>query len=389
MTEQDVLTATREMAATIRDRAAEAESLRRLPEGTVKELDAAGVFRLLQPRQYGGHAAEPVIFFDCLRNLARACGSTGWVAGVFGINAWLLALYDPQAQEDVWGADPEARISSSIAPIGQVTRVDGGYRISGRWGFSSGCEYASWVMLGGMVRNDEGQPVEMRHFLLPRADYQIDSVWDTVGLRGTGSNDIVVAETFVPTHRTLGAGQIGSRVRPGHAVNPEPVYRLPMGSMSTTSISAPIVGMAEAAYDGYLLATRDRIRVAGMTKAAEDPFAQVRIGRAASLIDAAWLQLTRNISELYDCAQRGEDPPMPLRTRLRRDQVLATERSVDAVDLLMDSAGGSAMRTGDNVVQRAWRDVHTGRGHVTNDPERALVLFGRNALGLDVSDPFL
>jgi 3-hydroxy-9,10-secoandrosta-1,3,5(10)-triene-9,17-dione monooxygenase len=147
--------------------------------------------------------------------------------------------------------------------------------------------------------------------------------------------------------------------------------------------------MAEAAYEAYRTAMQTRIRSSGGASRAEDPFAQVRAGRAASEIDAAWLQLSRNISDLYDCVKCGEQPPMRLRTRLRRDQVLATERAVTAVDLLMENAGGGAMRTGDNVLQRAWRDVHTGRGHATNDPEKALVLFGREAFGFDVSDPML
>ncbi|PRY44921.1 3-hydroxy-9,10-secoandrosta-1,3,5(10)-triene-9,17-dione monooxygenase oxygenase subunit [Umezawaea tangerina] len=389
MSEQDVLAAVRALAPAVRARAHEAEALCRVPDATIKELATVGLFRLVQPRLHGGLAADPAVFLDCIRELARACGSTGWVIGVFGCNTWQLSLYDPRAQEDVWGVDRDARICSSIAPVGQVARVEGGYRLNGRWGFSSGSDHADWVMLGGMVRDDDGKPVEMRHFLLPRTDYAVDRVWDTVGLRGTGSNDVVVENAFVPAHRTIGAEQIASRIRPGHAVNPEPLYRLPMGSVFTSTISTPIVGMAEAAYQGYLDATRDRIKVAGMSRAAEDPFTQARVGRAASDIDAAWLQLVRNISDLYDCAKRGEDPPMGLRTRLRRDQVLATERSVAAVDLLVESAGGGAMRTGDNVLQRAWRDVHNGRGHVANDPERALVLFGRNEFGFDVSDLML
>ena len=389
MSLEDVLSTVSGLAPAVRQRVPESESRRQIPDETIKELDSAGFFRLLQPRQYGGYAAEPVVFYECLRELARACSSTGWVAGVLGVNSWLLALYDPEAQQEVWKESPDARICSSLAPIGKVTSVAGGYHISGRWSFASGCDHASWTIVGGFIRDADGKPVEMRYFLLPRSDYEIDRTWDTVGLRGTGSNDIVVDDAFVAAHRTISTEQLAASVRPGHCVNAEPLYRLALGSVLTTGISAPIVGMAEAAYDGYVEATRDRIRVAGMSKVAEDPFAQVRIGRAASEIDAAWLQLTRNIAELYAYAERGEQPPMALRTRLRRDQVLATERSVGAVDLLMENSGGGAMRTGDNVVQRAWRDAHTARGHVTNDPERALVLFGRTVLGFEVQELML
>ncbi|MDV9170737.1 acyl-CoA dehydrogenase family protein [Streptomyces sp. W16] len=389
MSEQDVLAAVVRILPAIRERAAETEARCCVPEATIKELTETGFFRLLQPRLHGGLGADPVVFLDCVRQLGRACGSTGWVAGVLGVNAWQLALFAPRAQEDVWGPDRDARICVSLAPVGQVTQLADGYRLSGRWSFSSGSDHADWAMVGAIVRDGQGKPLEMRTFLLPGSDYRVDRVWDTVGLRGTGSNDLIVEDVFVPAHRTLGASQIADRNRPGHAVNPEPVYRLPLGSLFTSSISAPIVGMAEAAYEAYLTAMRARVRASGGGPVAEDPFAQVRAGRAASEIDAAWLQLSRNIADLHDWAGRGEQPPMRLRTRLRRDQVLATERAVTAVDLLMENAGGGAMRTGDNVLQRAWRDVHTGRGHITNDPEKALVLFGREAFGLDVSDPML
>ncbi|KUM95458.1 monooxygenase [Streptomyces yokosukanensis] len=389
MTEHEVLAAVRALAPAVRERATEAERLCRIPEATIKDLAAAGLFRLLQPRTHGGLAADPAVFYEALRELGRACGSTGWVAGVLGVNSWIVSQLGPRAQDDVWGSDPGARIASSQAPIGAVAPAEGGFWISGRWSFASGCDHAQWALLGGFLRDAGGAPREMRLFLLPRAAYTVDPVWDTVGLRGTGSNDIVVDHVFVPDHHTVAADRLGSATRPEQSA-PEPVFRLPMGPVLTTSIAAPIVGMAEAAYIGYLNAARERIRVTG-GKVADDPFAQVRIGRAGSEIDAAWLQLIHNVRELYDTTRRGEEPSLALRTRLRRDQVRATERAVYAVDLLMENAGGSALRNGshDNTLQRAWRDVHAGRGHVTNDPERSLALFGRQALGLDVHDPML
>ncbi|MFD9245679.1 acyl-CoA dehydrogenase family protein [Streptomyces sp. NPDC059556] len=226
----------------------------------------------------------------------------------------------------------------------------------------------------------------MRTFLVPRTEYRVDDVWDTVGLRGSGSNDVVVEDVFVPEHRALSFGPVTALEVPGHELNPEPLYRLPYAGVFTTTISTPIVGIAEGAFDAYTEATRQRIRVSYGQKVAEDPFAQVRIARAASDIDASWLQLTRNMGEMYGLAEQGAEIPMELRTRTRRDQVLATERAVAAVDLLMENSGGNAMRTGPGAVQRAWRDAHTGRGHAANDPERALVMYGQSALGIDIQD---
>ncbi|MEU3609622.1 3-hydroxy-9,10-secoandrosta-1,3,5(10)-triene-9,17-dione monooxygenase oxygenase subunit [Streptomyces sp. NPDC035033] len=382
----DVLAAVRDLAPGLRERAAEAEELRRVPDASVKELEDTGFFQLLQPRAFGGRAADPLVHYTAVKEIAKACGSTGWVASVLGVHPWHVALYDPRAQQEVWGEDPKARIASSYAPTGRATPVDGGFRLSGRWHFSSGCDHAAWALLGCLVPDADGNPVDMRTFLIPRTDYRVDDVWDTVGLRGTGSNDVVVDDVFVPEHRALGFGPVTALRVPGHEVNPEPLYRLPYAGVFTTTIATPIVGIAEGAYEAYAEATRERFRVSYGQKVADDPFAQVRIARAASDIDAAWLQLTRNMGELYAHAERGEELPMELRIRTRRDQVLATERAVAAVDLLMENAGGNAMRTGSGVVQRAWRDAHTGRGHAANDPERALVMYGQCALGIPVHD---
>ncbi|MEV7794278.1 3-hydroxy-9,10-secoandrosta-1,3,5(10)-triene-9,17-dione monooxygenase oxygenase subunit [Streptomyces sp. NPDC087512] len=383
---EDVLEAIRALAPTLRERAAEAEKLRRVPDTSIKELEDTGFFQLLQPKAFGGQAADPLVFYSAVKEIAKACGSTGWVASVVGVHPWHVALYDPRAQQEVWGEDPKTRIASSYAPTGEATPVDGGFRLSGRWHFSSGCDHAQWALLGCLVPDADGNPVDMRTFLIPRTEYRIDDVWDTVGLRGTGSNDVVVEDVFVPEHRALSFGPVTALKVPGHELNAEPLYRLPYAGVFTTTISTPIVGIAEGAFESYVEATKRRFRVSYGQKVAEDPFAQVRIARAAGDIDASWLQLTRNIGEMYDLARRGEELPTTLRTRTRRDQVLATERAVAALDLLMENAGGSAMRTGPSPVQRAWRDAHTGRGHAANDPERALLLFGQASLGLVIED---
>lgn len=388
MSEQ-VLEAVRALTPAIRERVGEAEQARKVPEATIKELADAGFFRLLQPKRYGGHEADPVVFYTAVKEIAQACGSTGWVASVVGVHAWQLSLFPAQAQDDVWGTDPDARISSSYAPTGKITPVEGGFRVSGRWSFSSGSDHADWVFLGGLIPGPDGIPVDMRTFLLPRADYRIDDVWNTVGLRGTGSNDIVVEDAFVPEHHTLSFNDTSALNCPGHEVNDNPLYRLPFAAVFSTTISTPVVGMAQGALDAYLKATRDRIRISyGGQKVAEDPHAQVRIATAASEIDAAWLQLTHNISEQLRAVTEGREPSLKLRLATRRDQVLATQRGIKAVDLLFENAGGRALAEG-NAIQRFWRDAHAGRVHAVNDPERALVMYGQGALGIEVTDVML
>ncbi|WP_455357292.1 3-hydroxy-9,10-secoandrosta-1,3,5(10)-triene-9,17-dione monooxygenase oxygenase subunit [Streptomyces sp. SYSU K217416] len=384
MSHDEVLAAVRGLAPVLRERAAEAEELRQVPDDSIKEIEETGFFRLMQPRAYGGYAADPVIFYEAVKEIARACGSTGWATSLLGVSPWHVALFAAEAQEEVWGENRTTRIASSYAPTGKVTPVDGGFRLSGRWRFCAGCDHAGWALLGGLVVGEDGVPADMRTFLVPKTEYAVDPVWDTVGLRGSGSHDIVVEDAFVPRHRALSFGPVIALRGPGQELNDEPLYRMPYAAVFSAAISTPIVGIADGAYASCIEATKQRFRVSYGQKVAEDPFAQVRIARAAGDIDASWLQLTHNIAELYALARRGGEIPMELRARARRDQVLATERAVAAVDLLMENAGGSAMRTGPDPVQRAWRDAHTGRGHAANEPERALMLFGRMSLGLDI-----
>jgi 3-hydroxy-9,10-secoandrosta-1,3,5(10)-triene-9,17-dione monooxygenase len=235
---------------------------------------------------------------------------------------------------------------------------------------------------------DEGTPVDFRTFLLPRADYEIDDVWDTIGLRGTGSNDIIVEDVFVPEHRTLSFMDTGRCYGPGQDVNTAPLYKLPFATVFCNTIAVPVLGMAQGAYDAYVGWTRDRVRASTGGKASDDTSNQLRIAEAAAKIDGAVLQIERNIDEMLALAAAGEKIPMPLRVRVRRDQVNGTGAGIAAVDRLFESAGGRALKTG-TPIQRFWRDAHAGRVHAINDPEKAQIMFGQFELGLKVQDAWL
>ncbi len=381
---QAVIAGVRDLLPVLRQRAQETEDGRVVPAESVKALTETGFFRLLQPARFGGHEADPITFLTAVRLIASACGSTGWVSSVVGVHPWQLALFPLRAQEDVWGTDPGTRMSSSYAPTGRAEAVAGGHRLTGRWSFSSGCDHATWVLLGGIVLDGDGQPVDFRTFLLPASDYTIDDVWDTVGLRGTGSNDIVVSGAFVPEHRSLSFNDVSRCACPGQEANPGPIYHIPFGSIFSYAITAPIIGMATGAYAAHVDYQRERVRASYVgQKASEDPFGQVRIAEASAEVDAAWLALERNMAELMARARGGEKIPVPLRLRVRRDQVRGTGQAISAVDLLFENSGGRALRTG-TPIQRFWRDAHAGRVHAINDPERALSMFGRGEFGLDV-----
>ena len=378
---QAVLDGIRDLLPALRERADDAERARVVPEASVKELEDTGFFRMLQPSRYEGLECDPVDFFTAVRDIAGACGSTGWIASVLGVHPWQVALFDDEAQQAVWGEDTSTRLSSSYAPTGKAVVADGGFTLSGKWSFSSGCDHATWVLLGGLVFDADGQVVDFRTFLLPREKYQIVDVWNVVGLRGTGSNDIVVEETFVPEAFTLSMGDTGRCYGPGQAVNESDLYKLPFHSLFTTTISTPIIGMAYGAYAEHVEMQQKRVRAAyAGEKASLDPFAAVRIARASSEIDAAWALTMNNIRDEQALVGRGEKIPLGLRLKVRRDQVLGTQRAIDAIDALFEASGGRALAEG-TYLQRAWRDAHAGRVHAANDPERALQMYGAHQFG--------
>ncbi len=377
-----ILSNVRDLLAGIRDRADEGERFCAVPAESVKELHAAGVFRMLQPRRYDGFELDPVDFYEAVRLIASADASTGWIASVLSVHAWQLALFPEAAQEAVWGSDTATLVSSSYAPTGSASPVDGGYQLSGRWSFSSGCQHADGVLLGALVTDAGGNVVDFRTFLLPRTDYQIVEAWNTVGLAGTGSHDIQVDGAFVPADFTLSMTETGRCEGPGQAVNTGALYRLPFHSLFTSAITAPIIGMAYGAYDAHVELQTQRVRAAFVgERGNSDPFSQVRIARAASEIDAAWALLTNNIRALQDYVAKGVPIPLHARLKVRRDQVVGTERAIEAIDLLFENSGARALDRGCHL-QRVWRDAHAGRVHAANDPERALQLYGAAEVGL-------
>jgi 3-hydroxy-9,10-secoandrosta-1,3,5(10)-triene-9,17-dione monooxygenase len=321
--------------------------------------------------------------------VASACPSSAWVLGVVAVHAWQLALFPLAAQEEVWGSDSSTLISSSYAPTGKVTRADGGFRISGRWSFSSGCDHCQWIFLGGFVPSEvEGKPPEMRTFLLPRSDYRIDDNWHVAGLKATGSKDIVVENAFVPEHRTHKLIDGFKRQSPGNAVNEAPLYRLPFGQIFVRSVSTSAIGAAQGALDVFLDSAAKRVAASDGAKVSEDPAVQIVCARAASLIDEAQLVLKRNFDEMMALVRANQDIPIDRRVRFRHDSAHAVVKSVEAIDLLFTASGGRAIFLS-NPLLRYFLDVHAARAHYANNPEKPGRNFGGVQLGAKTTDYFI
>jgi 3-hydroxy-9,10-secoandrosta-1,3,5(10)-triene-9,17-dione monooxygenase len=374
---------------TLVERAAEAAELRRLPDATIADFQAAGFFRMLQPSRWGGLEVDPQVFFEVQQLIGAACPSSAWVLGVVAVHAWQLALFPLPAQEEVWSKDTSVLISSSYAPTGKVTRVAGGYQISGRWSFSSGSDHCQWVFLGGLVPSEtEGKPPEMRTFLLPRRDYTIDDTWHTMGLRGTGSKDIVVTDVFVPEHRTHKLIDGFKRSSPGNELNPAPLFRLPFGQIFVRSVSTTAIGIAQGALDAYRKNTASRIAASDGAKVALDPAAQTVAAYAAGVIEDLRGTLNRNFDELMAQARSGEDMPLERRLKFRLDSSLAVQKSLEVVDALFTESGGRAIFLS-SALHRYFLDIHCARAHYANNPEKSARNFGGVLLAQKNTDYFV
>ncbi|PWU23805.1 MAG: flavin-dependent monooxygenase [Candidatus Rokuibacteriota bacterium] len=386
MTPDAYLERVRELVPAVRERARRAEQLRQLPDETFKDFQAAGLFRCLQPRRYGGYELDPATLYRAIMELGAVCGSSAWILGVVGVHNWHLALFPPQAQEDVWGEDTSVQLSTSLSPTGTVERVAGGFRLRGRWSFSSGCDFCQWAVLGGMAPPlHEGEPPDMRTFLVPRQQYAIDDTWHVVGLCGTGSKDLVVEEAIVPEYRTHSYRDAFHLKNPGATVNDGPLYRLPFGLVFPACIASPAIGVALGALDTFREQTKARVSPRDQSRVAEDPFTQFHLAEAAAEVEAARDRLLDNFEEAMRLVRAGEELSLSQRARYRWDTAKAADRSVRAVDRLFEASGGRGIFL-DNPIQRAWRDVHAIRAHAGNNLERAAAIFGRSEFGLPPQD---
>ena len=386
MTRDEFLGRVRALVPAVRERAAEAEALRRMPDETFADFQEGGLFRAMQPKRWGGFELDPGVFYQGVTEIGAACGSTGWLFAVFGAHNWHMGLFAPQAQEDVWGEDQSIQLSTSLAPTGKVERVTGGFYVSGRWSFSSGCDHCRWVVLGGLAPPVEpGAPPDLRTFLLPRRDYAIEDNWRVMGLSGTGSKDILVEGTFVPEYRTHSYLDAFRLQNPGMALNDAPLYRLPFGLVFSYTLSAAAIGVASGALASFREQQRRRVNIRDRSKASEDPFTQLRLAESAAEIDAAHDRMLANFAEMMRLARAGAEIPLDFRARVRWDCGKATNWSMQAVDRLMAAAGGGGIFL-DNPIQRAWRDIHAMQAHASNNLERAAAIYGRSEFGLPPTD---
>lgn len=357
----------RAMIPVLRERARACTKAGNVPVETVAEMKEAGFFRVLQPKRYGGYEMHPNVFFEVQKALAEGCMSTGWIYGVLGCHPYELALFHDRAQQEVWVDNPDMLVSSTYQPVGKVEKADGGFYLSGRWGFSSGSTHCGWILLGA-IYFPEGGPPDMRTFLLPRSDYQvIEGTWDTFGLQGTGSFDIVVDRVFVPEYRTHRASDGFACTNPGQAENDSALYRLPWAQVFMRSVSTAAFGATKAAIEAAMGIMQSRISSNTGKAAKADPFLHAAIARTIAEVEEMERTQRATFNEMMEYAERQEPVPMERRTLFAYNSSNVVRRMADLVDDMVKLLGGRAIYMSSPILQ-PWLDLHAARAHVANDP---------------------
>ena len=376
-THDAVLARVRALTAVIRDGAAVAEEARTVPQETIDKLLAAGISRILIPPQYGGYGLSLDTWFEVVREIGKADASHAWCASLMIHHPHYLSQFSEAAQNVVWADGIDISIAASIQPIGRVTKVEGGYRISGEFPFASGINHSRWLIVGSMVE------AEAMFFLIGPTDFKIKDTWFTNAMRATGSNTAICDDVYVAESHTLALSDVREGKTPGGKLHANPIYRAPWISYAPLTFATPMLGAAQGAYEIFRDWTKSRRSGRGGFAIAEVTSVQVRLARAAADLDAAELLLRRAI----DVARAETPPSLALRARSMRDCSRAAEFCVGAIDTLI-AMSGTAVFAASHPIQRAWRDIHFAAMHVALNPEQNFAHFGRSELGVP-RDPHL
>lgn len=363
-------------------RAGETEALRRVPDANIAALRQAGWFTAFLPARYGGQELDILSFYELLPMIGQVCPSTAWATMLLGIHTQGAAMFSEKAQDELWADAPDTLLSSSLAPVGKVTPVEGGLRISGRYRFSTGCDHARWAIIGSAHADPATGKIEARMNLVPATDYAIDDAsWHVTGMSGSGSKDLVLEDVFVPEHRSELTQALNSYAARGHQVNRDPLYRCAFGPFFAYGLSAASIGIAEGVIAAYTAHQGKRISAFTGGTVAESTPAYMRLAEAAQEVDCAKLMLRRDMSDLMAAAETEHVLDYAATTRMRCNATYVTELCTRAVDRLFRASGGMALQR-DNHLQRAFRDMHGAAAHAFSDYDVARQIYGRLLLGL-------
>jgi len=376
--ERATLDRARALIPRLAERAPAAATARQLPAQTIAEYHAAGILRILQPRRFGGQQGRFSLFSQIVEELTYGCASSAWVYAVLAEHQWIIAQYPEEAQIDVWSDDPKAVASSSLAPRAAAKPVAGGWRLSGRYSFSSGCDYAQWAILGAFL-GEMGDPQHIAYLLAPLAEAEIVDDWQVLGLAGTGSKSLALHDVFIPEHRCVMVSDLFAGTPPGALVHPDyPVLRAPRGFLVSYSLPPVAIALGRRALDVACAALAGRVS-RGVTKVAESEVVQMAIGEAAAAIDVATMLLHTGRESSTAAVSSGRKITEAEALRARRDMVYAQHQVSWALDRLCELNGARWVYDSDQL-GAIRRDVMTILTHHAASRQAAMAPYGRMLL---------
>jgi 3-hydroxy-9,10-secoandrosta-1,3,5(10)-triene-9,17-dione monooxygenase len=393
----DLVARARELVPRLRERFERCERERRVPDESIREIREAGLFRILQPRAFGGYELDFATYVRVSIELGRGCASTAWVYENNAMHQLILALFPLETQKELWGSgDPvrDARIASTgWSPRRTSARpVAGGYLLDGQWEFASGSWNCDLDLLLAPVERGGGGAPEMRLFLLDRAagEYEIVDTWHAMGLKGTASNDILVREQFVPEHHTLAWAEAN---RPpvrgvkllGAGVLDSVWHRVPVWDWMGWTVAPALIGAARSAIEATVARLETRTNLF-REKLADTQAVQLRLADVAARVDAAEALILRDVEATERCYGRWEAPSILQRATWRRNQAFTARLLLEAIESLLYRGGAHGIRAGD-AVERAYRDIGAGVTHVGCDWDVWGRVYGRALLGQEIATP--
>jgi alkylation response protein AidB-like acyl-CoA dehydrogenase len=374
----------------IRGHADEAERNRRLSPVVVTALAEAGIFRMYTPRTLGGFEVEPLTFYQVVEAIARLDGSTGWCVFIAGGNPLLGAYLADEASEEVFGRDPRGITAGVVHPYGTAVVADGGYRVSGRWSYASGCQHSTWIFCccnvfdGDQMRLAENGEPEARLFFIPIGQIDIVDTWDVSGLAGTGSHDVMIDQVFVPASYTC---LFGPGMRPRCTYYQSPVYRYVLYASFALPIGAVALGIAQGAIDAGVDLAQSKIPGGRVTLLREQPMFQVRLAEAVALVRSARAWLHAVVQHTWESLLATGVVSFAARAELLLAAANATRSAASAVDILYTVAGASANYRR-SPFQRALRDIHAATQHLGTSAQQ-FESAGRMLVGLQPLQPLI
>jgi 3-hydroxy-9,10-secoandrosta-1,3,5(10)-triene-9,17-dione monooxygenase len=360
--------------------AAQAEADRRIPEESIEAIRDAGLFKLMIPKRLGGHETTIKTQLEVTAALGEACGSTAWVTALTNVCAWFTGLFCDQAQRDVFGADPDARVAGVFAPSTGVEKVDGGYRVSGKWAWSSGSLHATWAYVGVLQLGPDG-PIDMGVVLMPMSELSIEDTWFVAGMKGTGSNTVVAEDVFVPEHRYMSMMAGFQGIYPTEHTD-EALYRAAFMPFAALILVGPLLGLGRAALKIAIeKAPRRAVSYTRLATQAESTAFQLKIAEAAMTLDDAVLHAHRAADDIDGWAARGEHMDYLSRARARGDVGWISSKVREAITLILDAHGASGFADS-SPMQRIWRDANTAGRHAIANPLVSQEVYGKALLGI-------